>query len=137
MAKGNEVVQWMDRVIAQIRTGKDLGQMADQVQLMAKWCAVSTRLWQIMPGATLDGVKITRFSVKRAPRSPGNLMLVIQGTKKKESVVAFHTGEPGAELFDGFQQKAKSKGIKWQPDKPFEAETPEVEREALPALGGC
>lgn len=134
MASGNEAVAWMERVIKGIKDGKDKVESAGQVAIMARWAAVACRLAGLMPPSVLDGVKITRFAVKPAVRSPGNLMLTIQGTRKKENLIAFHTGEPGAELFDGFMALAKKKGIKWQPDKPWEPEVKDVERESLPAL---
>ena len=136
MAKGNEVVQWMDRIVTNVRTSKDPDATSEQVALMSRWCGVSTRLWQCMPGATLDGVKITKISVYPAPRSPGMVMLTVAGTRKKENLITFYTGEAGAELFDGFQQKAKAKGIKWKVDTPYEGKGEETEIEALPALGG-
>ena len=136
MAKGNEVVQWIARVVNNVRSGKEPEQTADQVGLMAKWSLVATKLWQIFPGSTVDGVKVTKFSVYPAPRSPGMVMLTVAGTRKKENLITFYTGEPGAELFDAFMQRAAGKELKWKVDTPYEGKGQESDIEALPVLGG-
>lgn len=136
MAKELDVAKWLQEIVHKVKESDDPEATSELVAVIAQYASVAIGLWRVLPGGVVDGVSVTRIVVKVAPRSPGKAMLVVQGTKAKKSVVTFHTGTPGADLFHTFCARADTGALQWREDTPYVDHGTSEEHTSLPALGG-
>lgn len=137
MAKGKDIPAWLNNIVECVRNGQDSAGTADSVSFIAEYAKVGCILWMMMPGGEVDGVKVARTVLKQAPRSPGKVMLTVSGTRGKKSVVTFHTGDAGIDIFRTFWARAEAGSLSWREDTPYQDHEPPVDIGPLPTLGGC
>lgn len=137
MKDSAKLYEWLDALVAKV--GKETGseETAESVRIIAQYAKVAIGLWRVMPGGTVDGVKVTRIVVKTAPRSPELSMLVVQGKRGKKDVVTFHTGDGGAGMFHTFIERAASGALRWREDTPYVEATADETIQGLPDLPGA
>ena len=126
--------EWVEMLMTMIREGKDPEDTCKRVGVMAKWAQVATRLNDIMPHSTVDGVKVVKVILKEDTRRSGNAMLIVTGTRKKDKVVTFHSGLATSDLWNTFWQRAESGTLEWKIDTPPGQTSAEAVETPLPDM---
>jgi len=126
--------EWIEMLLDLIRTGKDPDETAKRVSVLGTWGLLAARLNDLMPGCTIDGVRVVKIILKEDMRRAGHAMLIVTGIRKKEKLVTFHSGLGTSELWHTFWQRAEAGSLEWKIDTPPGQTFSQAVEESLPAM---